>query len=177
MTAVANRLAAALELMLENTDTPPDRNCGCHISAPCGNCSYNGLREAIEMAEAALAAHDEAVKADANPDTQPLPESDRDAAVAQAVEFATYVERQAKGAMVDAAKRFLSLPYSVEIAGRLADANRYRWLRNEAYKESGMSPAVILAEAGFPVDDSRTDGFVFEDELDERVDAAMGAKA
>ncbi|QHJ82149.1 MAG: hypothetical protein [Caudoviricetes sp.] len=54
------------------------------------------------------------------------------------------------------------------------DAERYRWLRNEAYKVDEMTPAVILAEAGFPVDDSRTDGFVFEDELDERVDAAMG---
>lgn len=54
------------------------------------------------------------------------------------------------------------------------DAERYRWLRNEAYKVDEMTPAVILAEAGFPVDDSRTDGFVFEDELDEGVDAAMG---
>ncbi len=47
-------------------------------------------------------------------------ESDKDIAVAQAVEFAEYVERQAKGTMRDAAKRFLSLPYSQEIARRLA---------------------------------------------------------
>lgn len=50
-------------------------------------------------------------------------ESDKDIAVAQAVEFAEYVERQAKGEMVKAAKRFLSLPYSQEIAARLTAWN------------------------------------------------------
>jgi hypothetical protein len=41
-------------------------------------------------------------------------------AVAQAVEFAEYVESHAKGAMVQAARRFLSLPYAQEIATRLS---------------------------------------------------------
>lgn len=50
-------------------------------------------------------------------------ESDKDIAVAQAVEFAEYVERQAKGEMAKAAKRFLSLPYSQEIAARLTTWN------------------------------------------------------
>ncbi len=50
---------------------------------------------------------------------QHLSESDKDVALAQAVEFAEYVERQAKGAMVDAAKRFLSLPYAQELSKRL----------------------------------------------------------
>lgn len=57
------------------------------------------------------------------------------------------------------------------------DAMRYRWLRNEAYKVHEMSPAVLLAEAAFPVDNCHTAGFVFGDELDEQVDAAMGAVA
>lgn len=54
------------------------------------------------------------------PEGGALSESDKDVALAQAVEFAEYVERQAKGAMVDAAKRFLSLPYAQELAKRLA---------------------------------------------------------
>lgn len=60
-----------------------------------------------------------------------LSESEKDVALAQAVTFAEYVERQAKGAMVDAAKRFLSLPYSKELAERLAaseDAERLDWI-------------------------------------------------
>lgn len=48
-----------------------------------------------------------------------LSESDKDVAVAQAVELAEYVERQAKGTMVDAARKFLSLPYAQEIKARL----------------------------------------------------------
>jgi hypothetical protein len=48
-----------------------------------------------------------------------LSESDKDIALAQAVEFAEYVERQAKGEMVKAARKFLSLPYAQEIAKRL----------------------------------------------------------
>jgi hypothetical protein len=49
-----------------------------------------------------------------------LSESDKDIAIAQAVEFAQYVSDHAKGEMVKAAERFLSLPYSQEIADRLA---------------------------------------------------------
>lgn len=48
-----------------------------------------------------------------------LSEIDKDVAVAQAVEFAQYVESHAKGTMVEAAKRFLSLPYAQQIAARL----------------------------------------------------------
>jgi len=50
-----------------------------------------------------------------------LSETEKNIAVAQAVEFAEYVERQAKGTMRDAAKRFLSLPYSQEVAERLME--------------------------------------------------------
>lgn len=61
MTAIANQLAAALQLLLDNTDHAPDANCSCHLSAPCGDCTdYGGLREAIEEANAALAAHGQA---------------------------------------------------------------------------------------------------------------------
>ena len=52
-------------------------------------------------------------------DQDALCPADKDIAVAQAVEFAQYVEQQAKGAMRDAAVQFLSLPYSQEIAERL----------------------------------------------------------
>lgn len=48
-----------------------------------------------------------------------LDETDKDIAVAQAVEFAQYVVDHAKGRMVEAAERFLSLAYSQEIATRL----------------------------------------------------------
>lgn len=40
-------------------------------------------------------------------------------AVAQAVEFAEYVEGAAKGAMVERAQHFLSLPYAKRLAERL----------------------------------------------------------
>lgn len=69
--------------------------------------------------EAMLAAAPQPVKATQQPMEQ-LSESEKDVALGQAVELATYVERQAKGEMVKAAKRFLSLPYAQEIAARLA---------------------------------------------------------
>lgn len=53
-----------------------------------------------------------------------LNETDKDIALAQAVEFAQYVVDHAKGRMVEAAERFLSLPYSREVAGRLAQAQQ-----------------------------------------------------
>lgn len=59
------------------------------------------------------------------PEGEQLSESEKDVALAQAVEFAEYVERQAKGAMVDAAKRFLSLPYAQELAKRLTPPEGY----------------------------------------------------
>lgn len=56
----------------------------------------------------------------AGPET--LSESDKDVALAQAVEFAEYVSGAAKGAMVERAKHFLSLPYAQELAKRIAAA-------------------------------------------------------
>ncbi|HEY9143286.1 MAG TPA: hypothetical protein VIM90_04555 [Arenimonas sp.] len=44
---------------------------------------------------------------------------DLELAVAQAVEFATYVEEHAKGKMEEAARRFLSMPFAQELAGVL----------------------------------------------------------
>lgn len=44
---------------------------------------------------------------------------EQETAVAQAVAFAQYVEDHAKGGMVEAARKFLSLPFSQEIAARL----------------------------------------------------------
>jgi hypothetical protein len=51
-----------------------------------------------------------------------LSDTDKEIALAQACELASYVERQAKGAMVEAARRFLSLPYAQQVAARLARA-------------------------------------------------------
>lgn len=42
---------------------------------------------------------------------------------AQAIEFVQYVEDHARGTMVDAAKRFLSLPYSQALAKRIVAAD------------------------------------------------------
>lgn len=64
-----------------------------------------------------------------------------------------------------------------EVEKNRVDAERYRWLRNKAYMLDGMGPAVILAESDFPIDDHRTEGFVFHGELDKAIDAAMGASA
>lgn len=50
----------------------------------------------------------------------PLSETEKDVAVGQAAELASYVEGHAKGGMRDAAKKFLSLPYAQKIAARLA---------------------------------------------------------
>lgn len=61
------------------------------------------------------------VKATANQFSalEALNKTDKDIAVAQAVEFAQYVVDHAKGRMVEAAERFLSLAHSQEIAARL----------------------------------------------------------
>ncbi|CAA2366780.1 hypothetical protein [Xanthomonas phage Fontebon] len=49
-------LEAALERLLEVTDHPPSRNCSCHLSPPCNDCTdWGGLREAIADAETAMA--------------------------------------------------------------------------------------------------------------------------
>lgn len=69
-------------------------------------------------------------------DQDALSPAEKDIAVAQAVEFAQYVEQQAKGAMRDAAARFLSLPYSQEIAERLEYPEAAR-VCAEAYQAVG----------------------------------------
>lgn len=51
-----DKLLAALELIMERMDLPPDTDCYCHISPPCHDCVENsGIREAIELAESTLA--------------------------------------------------------------------------------------------------------------------------
>lgn len=51
-----DELLTALEEVLERMDRPPDRNCSCHLSPPCGDCvAFSGVRESIELAEAAVA--------------------------------------------------------------------------------------------------------------------------
>lgn len=51
-------LVEALRGLMEVTE-PPEANCSCHIAPPCGDCvDYAAVREAHEVAHAALAAHD-----------------------------------------------------------------------------------------------------------------------
>lgn len=51
-----DKLLAALELIMERMELPPDTDCYCHISPPCHDCVENsGIREAIELAESTLA--------------------------------------------------------------------------------------------------------------------------
>lgn len=51
-----DKLLAALELIMERMEMPPDTDCYCHISPPCHDCVENsGIREAIELAESTLA--------------------------------------------------------------------------------------------------------------------------
>lgn len=52
-----------------------------------------------------------------------LSESDKEVALAQAVELAQYVEKQAKGGMREAAARFLSLSYAQDVAKRIRPAS------------------------------------------------------
>lgn len=52
LTEQRDKLLAALELLLERMELPPDRNCSCHISPPCNDCvDYSGIREAIKYTE------------------------------------------------------------------------------------------------------------------------------
>lgn len=57
--------------------------------------------------------------------------TDVEVCCAQAVEFAEYVTEHAKGKMVEAAKRFLSLPYSKELAAKLKHATELARLEGE----------------------------------------------
>jgi hypothetical protein len=53
---VNQELRGALEYLMEMTEEPPEANCRCHLSPPCGDClKYSGLREAWEFARAAIA--------------------------------------------------------------------------------------------------------------------------
>lgn len=53
---VIARLVDALNDVMEMTE-PPDRNCSCHLCAPCNDCFENaGNRDARKWARAALAA-------------------------------------------------------------------------------------------------------------------------
>jgi hypothetical protein len=46
-----------LEELLEQTGTPPHKNCSCHIAPPCPDCvDYSGVRYAIEQTNKAITA-------------------------------------------------------------------------------------------------------------------------
>lgn len=55
-----------------------------------------------------------------------LEHTDREVLCAQAVEFAEYVTKAAKGSMVERAEHFLAAPYAKEVAERLSSADTLR---------------------------------------------------
>lgn len=70
-------------------------------------------------------------------------------ACAQAVEFATYVEAQAKGKMEDAAKHFMSLPFSQELAWVLKVG------RGQQAKDAAVARFQEALDAAAPPDSMR----------------------
>lgn len=53
--AAAPDLLSALHLVCEMIERPPERNCSCHISPPCGDCvAYEGAREAFDAVDRAI---------------------------------------------------------------------------------------------------------------------------
>lgn len=84
---------------------------------------------------------------------------EQETAVGQAVAFAQYVEDHAKGGMVEAARKFLSLPFSQEISARfkrvaelqqeLADTQRVLSAYKQALKETDDHDAGITINGSY----------------------------
>jgi hypothetical protein len=52
----------ALSDLLDQTETPPDTNCSCHIAPPCHDCvEYSGIRYAMKQARTTIALMNEAL--------------------------------------------------------------------------------------------------------------------
>lgn len=81
-----------------------------------------------------------------------LTNMEKEVALAQAVGFAEYVERQAKGEMVKAAQRFLSLPYSQQVKFRLEqrdlDDRRLEWLSHNVLHRNPEYTMHVLQRGG-----------------------------
>jgi hypothetical protein len=59
--AAAPYLLDAVREFLDMTEEPPEPNCSCHVSPPCGDCvNHAGLRGAFKVARAAIAKATEA---------------------------------------------------------------------------------------------------------------------
>jgi hypothetical protein len=84
---------------------------------------------------------------------------------AEAVAAAINFLRQHGAALSDLARR---------VEGDAQDAERYRWLRDEAHKAKGMSPAVIYATENFDVSSDECGGFEYGADLDAAIDQARG---
>jgi len=58
----------ALKDLLDQTESPPDKNCICHIAPPCSDCvDYSGVRYAIEQANKTITAIKEALAQEQEP--------------------------------------------------------------------------------------------------------------
>jgi len=82
----------------------------------------------------------------AAPEVEALSESDKEIALAQAVELAQYVEKNAKGGMREAAARFLSLSYAQDVAQRLRAAPADLAERHAATERDACRMARIAEE-------------------------------
>lgn len=91
----------------------------CRAEVLAGNAIPPQPQDAADKPINVLINEEAAEDAEAARNAEALTESEKDMAVAQAVELVEYVTKAAKGEMVKAAQRFLSLPYSQEIAARL----------------------------------------------------------
>lgn len=102
---MADLMQQARELLAETLDAIADDT---RYHALNGE-QHDHLREAAAALRAA-------------PEVETLSESDKEVAMAQAVELAQYVEKNAKGGLREAAARFLSLSYAQDVAQRLRGA-------------------------------------------------------
>lgn len=81
-------------------------------------------------------------------------------------------ERAKSMAITDAMKAEIA-ELRAQLVSAQTDADRYRWLRNEARNASDVAPIVVMmGDDGRIVRDVANDGLRSEEELDESVDAA-----
>ena len=73
MIEVLKQALEALEDLLDHTETPPDKNCSCHIAPPCSDCvDYSGIRYAIKQSRDTITSLRQAIREHAMYEVQRL---------------------------------------------------------------------------------------------------------
>ena len=73
MIEVLKQALEAMQDLLDHTETPPDKNCSCHIAPPCSDCvDYSGIRYAIKQSRDTITSIDEAIREHAMYEVQRL---------------------------------------------------------------------------------------------------------